>query len=90
MVNWRCPHCGAPQSETARCWVCHGSTTSCSTCRHFRRGITLRTGYCALDQRRSPLTGDEQFECWELPAGQDGDDEADLASHGLWDAAGGR
>ncbi len=43
-----------------------------------------------MDQRRSPLTGDEQFECWELPAGQDGDDEADLASHGLWDAAGGR
>ena len=33
---WRCPHCGAPQAETARCWVCRRSSTTCSTCRHFQ------------------------------------------------------
>jgi len=44
MVSWRCPHCGSPQTETARCWVCRRSTTSCATCRHFRRSVAGRLG----------------------------------------------
>ena len=27
MPMWRCPHCGTPQAEAARCWVCHRSTS---------------------------------------------------------------
>ena len=65
MVSWRCPHCGTPQLEAARCWVCHRSTTSCSTCRHFRQGVTAKLGYCALDRHRSVLTGAEERACWE-------------------------
>ena len=34
MPMWRCPHCGTPQTETSRCWVCKRSSTSCGTCRH--------------------------------------------------------
>ena len=30
MPMWRCPHCGTPQAETARCWVCRRSTTACA------------------------------------------------------------
>jgi hypothetical protein len=48
--------------------VCHRSTTSCSTCRHFRQGVTARLGYCALDKRRTVLTGDEERACWERSA----------------------
>ena len=29
MPMWRCPHCGTPQAETARCWVCRRSSTAC-------------------------------------------------------------
>jgi hypothetical protein len=65
MASWRCPHCDAPQPETARCWVCHRSTTSCSTCLHFRRAIAANIGYCALDKGRAPLTGAEERPCWE-------------------------
>jgi hypothetical protein len=65
MGTWRCPHCGTPQRESARCWVCHRSTTSCSTCRHFRQGITARLGYCALDKNKTVLTGGEERACWE-------------------------
>jgi hypothetical protein len=36
---WHCPNCGAPQAETARCWVCRRSSTTCSTCTHFRRAL---------------------------------------------------
>jgi hypothetical protein len=61
---WRCPHCGAPQPETARCWVCHRSTTCCATCRHFRRAVAGSLGYCGLDRRRRPLHGDELRACW--------------------------
>jgi hypothetical protein len=68
MASWRCPHCGAPQPETARCWVCSRSTTSCASCRHFRKGVTIRLGYCGLDRRHSPLTGDEERACWERSA----------------------
>jgi hypothetical protein len=62
---WHCPHCGAPQAETARCWVCRRSSTTCSTCRHFRRALSSDLGFCSLDRRRLPLTGRELRGCWE-------------------------
>src|SRR5688572_6656424 len=65
MPMWRCPHCGTPQAETARCWVCQRSSTSCATCRHYRRSVAAQLGYCGLDPRRQPLTGDEIRGCWE-------------------------
>lgn len=61
---WHCPHCGAPQAETARCWVCRRSSTTCSTCRHFRASLAADVNYCALDGRRRPLTGLELRGCW--------------------------
>jgi len=72
MASWRCPFCGTPQPETARCWVCHRSTTTCATCRHFRKAVTLKLGYCALDRLHSPLTGEEQRACWERPTAEAG------------------
>lgn len=73
MPTWRCPHCGTPQVEAARCWVCHRSTTSCATCRHFRRSVVLPglgyAGFCGLDRRHDPLRGDEQRACWETVPG---------------------
>ncbi|HEV8281619.1 MAG TPA: hypothetical protein VGQ02_07180 [Candidatus Limnocylindrales bacterium] len=65
MPMWRCPHCGTPQAETARCWVCRRSSTSCATCRHFRDAVAVNLGYCGLDPARSPLRGDEIRPCWE-------------------------
>ncbi|MGZ8437298.1 MAG: hypothetical protein ACXWXR_02010 [Candidatus Limnocylindrales bacterium] len=65
MPMWRCPHCATPQAETARCWVCHRSSTACGSCRHFRRSVAAQIGYCGLDRRRRPLRGDEIRECWE-------------------------
>ena len=62
---WRCPHCGTPQAETSRCWVCKRSSTSCGTCRHFRQSIAGGIGYCGLDPRRQALRGDELRGCWE-------------------------
>ena len=62
---WRCPHCGTPQAETARCWVCHRSSTACATCRNFRLSVAAQLGYCALDRARQPLQGDEIRACWE-------------------------
>lgn len=64
MPVWRCPHCGTPQAETSRCWVCQRSTTSCGTCRHFRRGIAGGLGLCGLDPRRLALRGTEMRACW--------------------------
>jgi hypothetical protein len=70
MPMWRCPHCGTPQAETARCWVCGRSSTSCATCRHFRDAVAVNLGYCGLDRGRSPLRGDEIRPCWDgIPAG---------------------
>jgi hypothetical protein len=65
MPMWRCPHCATPQAETARCWVCHRSSTACGACRHFRRSVAGQLGYCGLDRARAPLTGDEIRPCWE-------------------------
>jgi hypothetical protein len=65
MPMWRCPHCGTPQAETARCWVCHRSSTACGTCRHYRRSVAGQLGYCGLDRKRQPLSGEEIRGCWE-------------------------
>src|SRR5215218_6870866 len=65
MPMWRCPHCGTPQAETARCWVCHRSSTACVTCQNFRRSVAAQLGYCGLDRERRPLRGDEIRACWE-------------------------
>jgi hypothetical protein len=65
MPLWHCPHCGTPQPESARCWVCRKSSTSCATCRHFRHAVAAQLGYCGLDRRRQPLRGDEMRGCWE-------------------------
>jgi hypothetical protein len=65
VTTWRCPHCGTPQADGGRCWVCHRSATSCGTCRHFRRAVAGQLGYCGLDPRRQPLNGDEVRGCWE-------------------------
>ena len=68
MSMWRCPHCGTPQPESSRCWVCHRSSTTCSTCRNFRRAVAGQLGYCGLDRRRLPLAGAELRGCWERAA----------------------
>ena len=68
MPMWRCPHCGTPQAETARCWVCRRSSTACASCRHFRRSVAAQVGYCGLDRERRPLRGDEIRACWEARA----------------------
>jgi hypothetical protein len=65
MPSWRCPHCSTPQAETSRCWVCHRSSTSCATCRHFRGSVAARVGFCGLDRSRAPLDGDEVRPCWQ-------------------------
>jgi len=68
MPVWRCPHCGIPQPETARCWVCHRSTTTCGTCRHFRRGVAGGLGLCGLDARRLAVGPAEVRPCWTASA----------------------
>ena len=68
MPMWRCPHCGTPQAETARCWVCHRSSTACASCRNFRRSVAAQVGFCGLDRERRPLRGDEIRACWESRA----------------------
>jgi hypothetical protein len=68
MPLWRCPHCGTPQVESSRCWVCRRSTTSCAACRHFRRGIAGGLGLCGLDPKRLALRGTEMRACWEAAA----------------------
>jgi hypothetical protein len=75
MPVWRCPHCGTPQAESSRCWVCRRSTTTCATCRHFRRGIANGLGLCGLDPRHSALDGTEIRACWAaaVPRAADAD-----------------
>src|SRR4051794_23845456 len=64
MATWRCPFCSTPQPEASRCWVCHRSSTSCGTCRQYRRSVATSLGFCAVDRRREPLNGDEVRACW--------------------------
>jgi hypothetical protein len=64
MPMWHCPHCGTPQAEAARCWVCRRSSTSCATCANFRHAVFGGLGYCGLDRGRSALDGDEIRACW--------------------------
>jgi hypothetical protein len=64
MPVWRCPHCSTPQAEASRCWVCRRSTTSCGTCRHFRRGVAGGLGLCGLDPKHLALNGSEMRPCW--------------------------
>jgi hypothetical protein len=72
MPMWRCPHCSTPQAEAARCWVCHRSSTSCASCRNYRRSITAGVAYCALDRGRQALNGQEIRPCWEPVVGLTG------------------
>ncbi len=65
MPFWRCPHCATPQPESARCWLCGRSTTSCAACRHYRRGVAGGLGLCGRDTRRLALLGTEVRPCWE-------------------------
>jgi hypothetical protein len=62
--------------------VCHRSTTTCATCRHFRKAVTLKLGYCALDRLHSPLTGEEQRACWERPTAEAGSTGGDNSGAG--------
>src|SRR3954453_18872508 len=64
MPVWRCPHGPTPQAEASRCWVCRRSTTSCVTCRHYRRGISGGLGLCGLDPRRDPVADTDVRACW--------------------------
>lgn len=64
MATWRCPHCRTVQVDSARCFLCQRSATSCGTCINFRRSVVGGIGYCALDLRREPLSGEERRECW--------------------------
>jgi hypothetical protein len=57
MPIWRCPHCGTPQAETARCWVCRRSSTACASCRNFRGSVAAQMGFWARrDGGRSGAT----------------------------------
>ena len=62
---WRCPHCATPQAETARCWVCHRSSTACGACRHFRRSVAGPTRLLRPGPPAKPAHGDEIRPCWE-------------------------
>lgn len=65
MPLWRCPHCATPQPESARCWLCGRSTTTCGACRHFRRGVAGGLGLCGKSHQRLALRGTEVLPCWE-------------------------
>jgi hypothetical protein len=90
MASWRCPHCGAPQPETARCWVCRRSTTSCASCRHFRKAVAVKLGYCALDKGRTPIRGDDERACWEPSLVEVGAEPPHGAAAGAGSGAGSR
>lgn len=64
MPVWRCPHCATPQAEASRCWVCRRSTTSCVTCRHYRRAITGDRGLCGLDPVHPVVEATDVQPCW--------------------------
>jgi hypothetical protein len=60
------------QVNASSCFLCNRSATSCGTCVNFRRSLVGGLGYCAVDARREPLTGEERRPCWtgqaETPA----------------------
>jgi hypothetical protein len=67
VATWRCPHCGTPQADGSRCWVCSKSPTTCSNCRHFLHGVVSGIGLCALDRTRTPIRADDVRACWQAP-----------------------
>jgi hypothetical protein len=74
---WSCPHCGTPQPEADRCWVCRRSSVCCATCRHVRRAVTADLAYCGMDRLRTPLTGHEVRPCWQAaPTSPDANDRS--------------
>lgn len=79
MATWRCPNCRTLQGGTAHCILCGRSATSCGTCANFRGSVVGGLGYCALDKRRAPLSGDERRECWSAAP--------TVVDHGLFDIA---
>lgn len=64
MGTWSCPHCRTVQVESAACFLCRRSATSCGTCANFRESVVGGVGFCGLDRRREPLTGEERRACW--------------------------
>lgn len=64
MATWRCPNCRTVQNDSAECFVCRRSATSCGTCAYFRSSFVSDLGYCAQGRVREPLRGDERRECW--------------------------
>jgi hypothetical protein len=73
MATWRCPNCRTVQADSSRCFLCQRSATSCGTCVNFRPSVVGGLGYCALDKRREPLTGEEQRSCWTAAASIEAD-----------------
>ena len=72
MATWSCPHCRTVQVDSAQCFLCGRSATSCGTCVNFRKSVVGGLGFCGLDKSRAPLSGDERRSCWSgshaLPA----------------------
>ena len=64
MTTWRCPNCRTVQVNASSCFLCNRSATSCGTCVNFRSSLVGGLGYCAVDARREPLTGEERRPCW--------------------------
>ena len=68
MATWRCPNCHTTQNDSAECFLCRRSATSCGTCAHFRASFVNGLGYCGQQAVREPLRGDERRECWTASA----------------------
>lgn len=68
VATWRCPHCGTVQAASSRCWACARTPAACRTCRHYRRSVAERIGYCAADRSRGVVAADDVRPCWVPPA----------------------
>jgi hypothetical protein len=64
MATWTCPNCQTVQVDSAQCFLCGRSATSCGTCVNFRSSFVGGLGYCGLDRAHAPLNGDERRSCW--------------------------
>ncbi len=64
MATWQCPNCHTVQNDSAECFLCRRSATSCGTCAFFRASFVGGLGYCARQAVREPLRGDERRQCW--------------------------